>query len=359
MGPITIVDPRTHEPVQINIADLPVSLNLFMTWYLNKVISPQIDSYYIRNFIRDVITELALTVLSPDCFFNYPVRPKFNSVSFSAPGKGNEDRVGIPTKGPAGKIATGAKPVRRINKISQIAAYPGTSAANPQREFFYDFIYCQDGIPWNLNGKSDQDSKNGIFHFQIGSDTGILKNATFDRIDQPHVREARTVSDGTDPITAQLRLQYNVTLKCFGTTIFKPGMRVHVLPRLASNLQRSLIYKLGLGGYVFITKVENIIEPGRFETILHGINDGMVTRKKKSEGAKKPPTIIRCVAATIEESPAEKDPRNRNTPGQDRSGISVQSPRQIQADQTGTAITDLEQSQATEEDVQEPEGSGW
>ena len=85
----------------------------------------------------------------------------------------------------------------------------------------------------------------------------------------------------------------------------------------------------------------------------------MVSRGKKATGDKEPPTIIRCIPKTVEESPADKDPRNRSTSEQDRSGVSVQSPRQIQADQTGTAITDLEQSQATEEDVQEPEGSGW
>ena len=352
MGPITIVDPRTHKPVQINIADLPVSLNLFMTWYLNKVIAPQVDSYYIRNFIRDVITDLALEVLSPDCFFNYPIRPKFNSVSFSAPGSGKIDRVGYKAKGKGGTKKTGHIDPRRVRKLSDILAYPkGLSAANPPREFFYDFIYCQEGIPWNLEGKSSEDSKNGIFHFQIGSDTGILKNVTFDRIDQPHVREARTVSDGADPIVAQLRLQYNVTLKCFGTTIFKPGMRVHVLPRLAGNLQRSLIYKLGLGGYVFITKVENIIEPGRFETILYGINDGMVSRGKKATGDKEPPTIIRCIPKQVEESPAEKDPRNRSTAKQDRSGIQVQSPQEIEADQTGTALSTVQTSKVPDDEL--------
>ena len=196
----------------------------------------------------------------------------------------------------------------RIENLNSIAPYPNLliNMAKSPRQFFYDYIYCHDGLPWNLNGNRDEDAKNGILHFQVGSDTGILKKVTFDRTDQPYVREARTMFDGSDPIAAQLRLQYNVTLRCFGTTMFKPGMRGHVLPRIAGNLEHSLTYKLGLGGYVFLTKVENIIEPGKFETILYGINDGMVKRIKKSKGDtnRKPSTIL-CNPSTIEENPPE------------------------------------------------------
>lgn len=344
LGPITFVDPRDHSPVQINLADLPVSLNLFMNWYLNNVIAAQKDTYYIRNFIRDVVKDLILETLSPGCFYKYPVRPRFNITSLSAPGKGKasnaKDRVGMVVTGKKGR-PTQYTQGGRIQDINEIAPYPLSNiGSNPPREFFYEFIYCQDGIPWNLIGNRSQDSSKGIYHFQIGSDRGILKNATFDRQDQPHVREARTVSDGSDPIAAQLRHQYNVTLKCFGSTIFKPGMRVHVTPRLAkqgsvaATLEKSLTYKLGLGGYVFLTKVENIIEPGRFETILHGINDGMVKRIGGSKGdLTRQPRIIGPTPPEVEEAPAEKKStakQNRTTP----TGKML-TPCEIEAEQLG------------------------
>jgi len=364
MGPLTFVDPRTHSPVEINLADIPVSLNLFMTWYLENVISPQRDTYYIRNFIRDVLKSLILETLSPGCFYKYPIRPRFNMVSISGPGigkKGNtQDRVGIKTSGKGGKKRTGARMKGRILDINHIAPYPDSNiGAMPPREFFYDFMYCHDGLPYSLKGDPIEDSQNGIYHFQMGSDKGILKNVTFDRQDQPYVREARTVQDGADPIAAQLRHQYNVTMKCFGSTVFKPGMRVHVTPRLATqaggvvaNLETSLTYKLGLGGYIFLTKVENVIEPGRFETILHGINDGMVKRIGKTD--REEPVIVECMPQTIEEAPAEK----KNTAKQRRSGVGLQTPNEQKADQTGTPLSAVQSSKVPVEELSEEEATG-
>ena len=364
MGPITFVDPRTHSPVEVNLADIPVSLNLFMTWYLENVISPQRDTYYIRNFIRDVLKSLILETLSPGCFYKYPIRPRFNMVSISGPGigkKGNtQDRVGIKTSGKGGKKRTGARIKGRILDINHIAPYPDSNiGAMPPREFFYDFIYCHDGLPYSLKGDPIEDSQNGIYHFQVGSDKGILKNVTFDRQDQPYVREARTVQDGADPIAAQLRHQYNVTMKCFGSTVFKPGMRVHVTPRLATqaggvvaNLETSLTYKLGLGGYIFLTKVENVIEPGRFETILYGINDGMVKRIGKTD--REEPIIVECMPQTIEEAPAEKE----NTAKQTRSLPGLQTPSEQKADQTGTPLSTVQTSKVPAEELDDEDASG-
>lgn len=91
-----------------------------------------------------------------------------------------------------------------------------------------------------------------------------------------------------------------------------------------------------------MTKVENIIEPGRFETILYGINDGMVKRAKGGK-SREAPHIVDCRRDAVEEKPTKK-----STARQSRSGVKIETPRQQKADQEGIMITDLETSSASD-----------
>ena len=62
-----------------------------------------------------------------------------------------------------------------------------------------------------------------------------------------------------------------------GNAIFKPGMLLFINPvglgldpvaKKEETIQGSWASKLGIGGYYVITKVESMIESGKFETIL-------------------------------------------------------------------------------------------
>lgn len=88
-----------------------------------------------------------------------------------------------------------------------------------------------------------------------------------------------------DPISAQTREPYKVDIKTIGAPVFRPGQYVFVHPRVSGgNVAKlnSITMKVGLGGYVFLTQVNNIIEPGRYETTLTGINNGIFSAKINS-----------------------------------------------------------------------------
>jgi hypothetical protein len=267
LGPVLIMDPVTQRVYKVNLADIPISLNLFMVWFLNRVVRPSLSKYNFHDFIRDVTNDLVLSALGSGCYADYPFRPRFNSLAIEAPaGNLGRDRVPKPRDG-------------RVDSVSEIARAraASVSAKKVSKLYFYNYIFVSLALPQELKGNAVEDANRGIYHFFVGSDKGILKGVTFSKVDQPGIREARTTMEGVDPVAAQLRHQYNVKIKCLGNTLFKPGMYVHVNPRISggrANALRSLTYKLGLGGYMVIVKVENIIEPGRFETILHGINEG-------------------------------------------------------------------------------------
>ena len=296
LGDISFVDPLTGAIRAFNLADVPISLILFLQWYNNKAISPQRETWPIDNFIKDAINDLILTALSPSCFMGYPTKPKLHISYLEGPGKGkklNIDRV--PRN-------------RRVNSISQIRKHPNIHVATSSgagRLFSYNYIYAHNAPSPGLSGNVKRDSKAGIYHFFIGADRGLLKSISYEKTDQPYVKEARSEMEGIDPISAQLREQYKVSIKSIGSTMFRPGQYAFIHPRVAGGgaaRMDSLTMKLGMAGYVFITKVENIIEPGRFETRLEGINDGIVGGKR---GAKIPrPSRVRARARMPEENSA-------------------------------------------------------
>jgi hypothetical protein len=286
LGSMTIIDHATKQPYLVNIADIPISLNLFMVWFMHRVVKPKKDSYHLKDFIRDVVNDLILNALGSGCSTEYPQRPRFNLLRVEAAGYGvggKKDRV---SKTPTGRIKNIVSGIRQAPDID-------LSSRRTSKLFFYNYIYIHSAMPGMMRGDPAKDAENGIYHFYVGSDRGLLRGITFDKVDQPGVREARTTMEGVGAVAAQLRHQYNVKITCVGNSLFKPGMYVFVNPRVSggrANARRSLTFKLGLGGYVFITKVENIIEAGKFTTILYGINDGLLPPHSRSKEGQAPST---------------------------------------------------------------------
>ena len=141
----------------------------------------------------------------------------------------------------------------------------------------YDFN--NDG---NLNSfemyaaREDRDYKQGVYHLYLGADRGLVKEATFSKVDVPYLREARIQQDALNPL-ALLAATYNINLKMVGNTVFWPGQYIFVNPvGYGSGLGLpdqcgSVSNQLGLGGYHLITQVKSYIENGKFETTIKGL----------------------------------------------------------------------------------------
>jgi len=273
LGDLTMIDPLTGGVVAFNMADVPVSLILFLEWYNNKAIKTQRESWPIKQFIQDVVRDLVIASLSPECFAGYNSIPNVHvsHVEGPADGKGR-DRV---NSGKGG----------RVRKIGQIKPHPPrrTAALTKAGKLYnYNFIYTHNAPSPGLVGSSARDTKRGIYHFYQGADKGILKSIKYSRRDMPYLKAARTEMDGVDPVSAQIRENYTVNLTTIGSTFFRPGQYVFIHPRVSGGRNqraRSLTMKLGMAGYVHLTEVECIVEPGRFETRLEGFNDGMIGMK--------------------------------------------------------------------------------
>jgi hypothetical protein len=116
-------------------------------------------------------------------------------------------------------------------------------------------------------GKRLIDESTGTYHFQIGSNKGLLKNLNFTKTDMAYLREARFYNQGHYGLL-QLGAVYNVELELYGNTLFYPGMEIFIDPRgfggsdwdpTVGGMQRSTANALGIGGYHIVTKVHSTI----------------------------------------------------------------------------------------------------
>jgi hypothetical protein len=126
------------------------------------------------------------------------------------------------------------------------------------------------------------DTKNGIFHFILGKDRGIIKNISLTKTNSPGLQEVRYEMEGYDGL-AQLMVVYDATITCYGTPNTVPGTYIYIDPRgFAPNTTGGKPYKdangrvidamaltrYGVGGYYMIITSENSFAAGKAETVI-------------------------------------------------------------------------------------------
>jgi len=261
LGTAEIHDFDKDEPATVSLCDIPISLNLFNIWFLKKVIEPAKEKYLLRDFLRDICSELIVKALSPSGMGTFS-KAKRNKVSFSVFSLRKD----------------GANPLHRsqeirgnnrvdIEKIEQNNLK--SFHIKPENTFQYLMLYIS-GLPSRrLRGNREDDLKNyGIPHFYIGADRGLVKNIEFEKVNMQYIAESRIVnSDQVKKGDAFFSEPYNAKLNLIGTPHFKPGMMIYVDPA-SVGFPEGIPKReaIPIGGYYTITKVFSKIEAGKFET---------------------------------------------------------------------------------------------
>lgn len=295
-GPLVYYDPRLKRiKYNHNIADVPISLNLFQIWFMDNVVAPQRKVYKLKNFLKDAVTGLISAATKPACFGKeYGTNPvnlqmQMLQVPAMTSGEGGNANSNSDSCEPTGKCRITRKssviPYGAIGRnrvpLEGIAPYPELGA---NADFScvamvnYLFIYATSSGATMFGPPSDsgmtreeRDSNLGVYHFRIGADGGLLKKVKFKKSDQPYAREARMERAG-ELDGATLREKYDADIDMFGNSIFRPGMHVYINPASvgAGDPARinTIARRLGLGGYFMITNVKCAIEAGKFQTDL-------------------------------------------------------------------------------------------
>ena len=286
----------------VNLADLPISYEHFRSWWFNKAMAPVRESYYLGDFIHDMMTELIQPALGTNCV-DYPDKyspPEFQINSFNLPGswadlEGPGDAMMKPgpmnahnlyrydmeramTRSPAGDGGLWFSRINGIHLDLIRNRFHGSPEKGPSIKFEHGLkggrsptynVTVLHQVPKSAiqrSGNRRLDEENGIYHIIFGeSETGLIKSMEFSKEDLPGLREARLFHGGGFAGTSIIREKYNASITMVGNIMFKPGSVIYVQPKpldlgFAIDRRQSNASRIGLGGYFLVLDVQNYIE---------------------------------------------------------------------------------------------------
>jgi hypothetical protein len=245
-------------------------------------------------FLRELLNELVSNALIDVCLNrSYKKSMNFQTTTINA---SNDPLYGKPTAtAPIVTLDSGMVPFSveesaDINDItSYVMVYPSYSTTRPMG-----------------SGDYNEDILNGLYHFHLGQDRGIIHEVKFSKVDMQYIREARYLRNGIDGLL-QLGAVYRATLSMFGNTMFYPGMQLYINPfglggeQFLPNKENTIANKLGLGGYHIIEKVNSSITSGLFKTTVEAMfvysGDGDTTFDLQGKNDTEKETDIEAIAA--------------------------------------------------------------
>ena len=269
----------------INLAKMPISFAYFRAWFINKIIKRRRTQMPLGAFLSALINDLVMPALGanmPDSF-QVPAS-RASIVGITLPGE-----FGDATHKICGKNVKSSKeafPMEREvftesadfsrNYLSKISNRRDSESL-VKTSYDYLLMYVTSfKDPATRNADPAVDIKDGVYHFNIGSDMGLMRSMDFSRVQIPDLAELRSAQaeeQGIDQME-QLKIPYDTNVNLVGTSLFTPGMYYYVNPSLAGlgsvKDASSLAYQLNLGGYHLVQQVNTRITKGAFKTEIIG-----------------------------------------------------------------------------------------
>jgi hypothetical protein len=325
IGDVPYLDTETGTIKYVNMRHIPISMNVYATWFLDSVVrTGQRDTYPINDFMRDIFNNLVAPVLVPkNCGENKKnrcgdvgtVRPTFSSEIFEIP---TATMSGITDLCPLSFRAMSVKNGEVFGENIKSIPQPSSNSKNATYIYYYARSKAETVFPPQQGElREDADSKRGIYHFRAARDRGLVKSIKFKKQDQKYLKEARMVNDGGTS-TGIFRERYNANIVMNGFPTLRPGMLAYIPPDSFGIGSSTMANELGIGGYYSIIKVLNRID-GKFETEIECSwqSNGEGKQDEACCGPKEDP----CDQKVEKPKPTRNNPM-ATTPGQnDRSGV--------------------------------------
>lgn len=269
-----------YKQQKFNLADVPISVNMLRHFLMERMVKPRRSSYNLFTLLTNILTDIMSAALSPRYFgtksiLNRAVRMSMLGVSIPQRPSGNESLLGtLKTSKRFGGTITTAK-LTKAN-ISELITIDNNKNLNN-----YLILYSSNQLPDLIkksNGSIKTDEENGIYHFYIGANKGMVKGIKFTRTNTPYYKEMKNASSHGLSSLGRLQEVYDVSVNMFGNNIYKPGDFIYIeslffTDKTAVDLQQ----KIGLGGYYQIIDVETRLESGNYETKLSAVLFGRIT----------------------------------------------------------------------------------
>ena len=314
LGPLEIrnpADPTSY--MNISIGEIPISTKYFIEWMTAKMLAQERTgmtlsrflNLFVKNYLRNFLNDNACNgdktrqtvALYNASISSYSRTEAYDEITemLIEVGQYPGHRKNPPTHGPdylsdqTIKAAPGkgvpADPV--LNTMgSRVTLGPATKGQALAKNYMV-FYAGRTGPPtWMSRGNKTVDDYNGIFHYVLGKDRGLVKNIQLVKTSATGHKEVRFEQEGYDGLL-QLREVYNVTVDAFLMPNAYPGTYIFVDPRgFAPDttgyqyvdpddptkkvlIDKYELSRYGIGGYYMVIKTEHHIAEGDFSSKIH------------------------------------------------------------------------------------------
>lgn len=264
----------------VNIADIPISLDIYTAWFTKKIIDAGVTNMTLREFISNIINDLVIRAVGAETY-SYAPRQKTRLVYKAKSLRRDSNRffgnTSSTDSSPAPMSVAGSSGELSIPNSLR---FPATSLklyesipVVEEKSVLDNFmlIYSVSDQQFELTSDYEVDIKRGIRHVTYGAETGLVKNIKFSRQDNPLIRShnMKMASQQNSDKSVILREVYNANVDMYGNNLFEIGELIYINPTLfGSTTSVNFIKDLGIGGYFMILKIQNSITDGSFTTSL-------------------------------------------------------------------------------------------
>jgi hypothetical protein len=291
LGPIEIRNPRKPGAYKnVSLGDIPMSLSYFAEWMTSKIVSRDRIEYSLSAFVNDFIKTYVRNFLNSEICFGGKVKQRlivYNS-NISSYSQSEYDEISAkifdakrkaPAGSPESKLTRYDMPSFGLTGI--LNTMGSRDLPNPSKGFLnqtnYMIFYAGRSQPQKLMaGNRQSDLSNGIFHYILGKNNGIVKKIDLTRTNVTGLRELRFEQEGFDGLQ-QLREVYDANIDTFLNSTAYPGTYIFINPRgfapdtsnysnKTSKFNKLELSKYGIGGYFMIIESSHRFAEGLAES---------------------------------------------------------------------------------------------
>ena len=238
----------------INLADVPVSVDIFYSAVYEDFIKPRKYFLGLRELLEKFCTRILNSALDEYAGSDLINRVKVGATIVDGLDVRNNISKGkIDVKNLQTNISDALLSEEKNRALYLIYQPLRTSASRP---------------PGRAQKEIDQNE--GIVHLRPSQDRGLIKNITFSQQSVFGLEEYLIVGHGNS--FDALRIPHNATVTMFGNNLFLPSMEVYVDPEPFGfgdpRGLNSAARRLGIGGYYTILKVSTAFNAGTLITTL-------------------------------------------------------------------------------------------
>ena len=263
LGNIEYLDGVTNKPSIINIAKVPISLDLWEDFWFKYVVQKGSMNYYLKDFLKD-----SLSFLIPAALTNRHRMLGEPGINFFA----SVQEFSVPHK----KLYENHQVKKYRIKNDKSYYIEERGGRRVAKDLFSDEIMTtkDQRILFLFNGrdtfgigsrKGDKDrvddNNNGIYHIVLGQQNTPIYNVSFSKAEIPYWLEWTAFKNGQLQENVHLSEPYHCSIELPGLSFIRPGAYLYIRfpiswlgsPQISGTPARAL----GLGGYFLISSTSH------------------------------------------------------------------------------------------------------